>query len=139
MARRVKNADLESREARRKLKARGKPYWQSIGKGLHLGYRKGKSGGAWVVRRYVGDQAYKVETIAASDDIEDANEVEVLDFWQAQAAARNMRPGSAPNVKGYTVADAVRDYLSGNQIEPPNLAPARRGVYSARAWRHRCQ
>jgi integrase len=111
MSRRVKNADLESREARRKLKARGKPYWQSIGRGLHLGYRKGKSGGAWVVRRYVGNQSYKVETIAIADDVEDANKVEVLDFWQAQEAARNMRPSTAPKITGYTVADAVRDYL----------------------------
>jgi hypothetical protein len=60
MARRVKNADLETREARCKLKARGKPYWQSIGKGLHLGYRNGKRGGAWCVRRYIGDQSYAI-------------------------------------------------------------------------------
>jgi len=64
------------------------------------------------VRRYVGDQSYKVETIAIADDVEDTNEVEVLDFWQAQASARNMRPSSAPNIKDYTVADAVRDYLT---------------------------
>jgi integrase len=116
MARRVKNADLETREARRKLKARGKPYWQSIGKGLHVGYRKGKRGGAWCVRHYVGDQTYKVETIAIADDVEDANQVEVLDFWHAQSAARNMRFGTAPKITGYTVADALRDYLE--YLEP---------------------
>ena len=43
---------------RSKLAARGKPYWQSIGKGLHIGYRKSARGGVWVVRRYVGDQVY---------------------------------------------------------------------------------
>jgi phosphopantothenoylcysteine synthetase/decarboxylase len=63
------------------------------------------------VRRYLGDQDYKVETIATADDVEDANGVDVLDFWQAQEAARNMRPGAVPNVKGYIVADAVADYL----------------------------
>lgn len=111
MARRVRDKDIETREARNKLKARGKPYWRGIGKGLHLGYRKGKRGGAWVIRRYIGAGDYKVETIAATDDVEDANSVEILDFWQAQEATRNARPSIAPNVKGYTVAHAVTDYL----------------------------
>jgi integrase len=110
VARRIKDRDLDSRDVRRKLKASGKPYWRSIGRGLHLGYRKGKTGGVWVVRRYIGDQQYKVETIAIADDSEDANGVDILDFWQAQEAARNMRPG-ARKVGAYTVKDAVTDYL----------------------------
>ena len=71
----MKNLDLERREVRSKLAARGKPYWQSIGKGLHIGYRKSARGGVWVVRRYVGDQVYKVERIAIADDVEEANGV----------------------------------------------------------------
>lgn len=106
-----RDKNIETREARTKLKPSGKPYWRIIGKGLHVGYRKGKRGGAWVIRRYLGDQDYKVETIAAADDVEDANGIEILDFWQAQEAARNMRPGTAPNVKGYTVSQAVAEYL----------------------------
>ena len=54
MARRVRDRAIETREARRKLKASGKPYWRAIGKGLHVGYRKGKASGVWVVRRYLG-------------------------------------------------------------------------------------
>jgi len=84
MARRVRDKDIETREARIKLKPRGKPYWRSIGKGLHVGYRKGKRGGVWVIRRYMGAGDYKVGTIAAANDVEDANGVEILDFWQAQ-------------------------------------------------------
>src|SRR5262245_6322586 len=109
MARRVRDKDIESREARTKLKQRGLPYWRSIGKGLHLGYRKGKRGGVWVIRRYQGGQVYKVTTVAQADDIEDANGAEILDFWQAQEVARNERP--ALKVNGYSVADAVADYL----------------------------
>ncbi|HET9935036.1 MAG TPA: hypothetical protein VFQ29_01065 [Methyloceanibacter sp.] len=56
---------------RRKLKASGRPYWRAIGKGLHIGYRKGKTDGVWVVRRYLGGQTYKLETIAEADDILD--------------------------------------------------------------------
>jgi integrase len=112
MARRVRDKDIETREARGKLKQSGKPYWRSIGKGLHVGYRKNQRGGVWVVRRYLDQQkAYEVKTVAAADDVEDANGVGILDFWQAQEAARNMRPGAAANVTGYTVKKAVADYL----------------------------
>jgi len=111
MARRVKNKDLVSREARRGLKARGKPYWQVIGKGLHLGYRKGKTGASWVARRYIGDQQYETVSFAVADDTEDANGVEVLDFWQAQEYARGMRPNARRSPEAYTVKDAIDAYV----------------------------
>jgi hypothetical protein len=50
MARRVRDNTLESRAARAKLKARGKPYYKAIGEGLHLGYRKGQAEGKWQPR-----------------------------------------------------------------------------------------
>jgi hypothetical protein len=40
MARKVKDKALDSREARSKLKVRGKSYWRTIERGLHLGYRR---------------------------------------------------------------------------------------------------
>ena len=45
MARKVRDNALDTREARSKLKPQGKPYWRTIERGLHLGYRrlKGKS------------------------------------------------------------------------------------------------
>lgn len=106
MARRVRNADLESRAARSKLRSRGKPYFKSIGETLHVGYRKGNTQGKWVVRRYVGEQYYVVETIATADDIEDANGDTVLTFWQAQDRARE----SSGYVGPYRVRDAVAAY-----------------------------
>ena len=109
MARRVRDRAIETREARRKLKASGKPYWRAIGKGLHVGYRKGRTSGVWVVRRYLGDQNYSMHTIAEADDVLDADGETVLDFWQAQEVARNLRP--VPKRAAYTVSDAVRDYL----------------------------
>ena len=45
MARRIRESTLDSRDARVKLKVRGKPYWRSIGSGLHVGYRKGQDRG----------------------------------------------------------------------------------------------
>jgi integrase len=113
MARRVRDRAIETRDARRKLPASGKPYWRAIGKGLHVGYRKGKTSGVWVVRRYLGSRNYSMETIAEADDVLDADGVDVFDFWQAQEAARNLR--QRPKRGAYTVKDAVEDYV--NRLE----------------------
>src|SRR5262249_53619211 len=112
MARRIKNNTLDTREARLRLKPRGKPYWTLIGRGLHLGYRKGKTGGSWEGRRYLGHQSYEVETIAQADDRLDANSDDVLNFWQAQERAREMRPRRSATGSAYTVKDAIDDYLA---------------------------
>ena len=97
MARTVRDASLESRAARGRLKARGKPYWRALEEGLHLGYRKSQArggrarGGKWVVRHYIGNQSYIVETIAEADDYSDADGTDILSFTEAQAAARERR------------------------------------------------
>jgi integrase len=115
MARTVRDTKLESRAARGKLKARGKPYYRSLDEGLHLGYRKGKGAGKWVARYYVGAQNYQVETIAGADDLSDANGVDVLSFAQAQTMARKRRDErsrAGAGVAGpFTVDDAMQDYL----------------------------
>jgi integrase len=109
-AKRVRDSKFDSRAARAKLKPSGKPYYTAIGQGLHLGYRKGATVGKWVVRRYVGDQDYKVETIAVADDVEDADGFHVLDFWQAQERARE-RGGRLLYTGPYRVRDAFDGYL----------------------------
>src|SRR3974390_2775002 len=95
MARTIRDAALDTRAARERLKPRGKPYYRAIEQGLHLGYRKAKGrrgkpavAGKWVVRHYIGGQAYNVEVIAAADDFSDADGVAILDFGQAQTKAR---------------------------------------------------
>ena len=97
MARTLKDTSLDTRAARARLKARGKPYYRTIEEGLHLGYRKprGRKGkpavsGKWVLRRYVGDQAYVVETIGVADDYADADGVAIINFSQAQNKARDL-------------------------------------------------
>jgi integrase len=117
MARTVRDAALETRTARSRLKAQGKPYWKAIDPGLHVGYRKGTTGGKWVVRRYVGDGVYSVETIATADDKADADGVAVLDFSQAQQMARQRHTVLARQAKGldtagpYTVRACIDDYI----------------------------
>jgi hypothetical protein len=119
MSRKVRNAAMESRTARQKLAA-GKRHWMNLGTGLHLGYWRGAAPvGKWLMRRYLGEQNYKLETVAAADDIDDADGAVVLSFDQAQAKARAKHGERSRIAAGfpakagapYTVADAVRTYL----------------------------
>ena len=117
MARRVLDRYLDSKDARRRLAPRAKPYFRAIEQGLHLGYRRLANGGAgpWVARHYLGDQRYEEEAIAHADDLSDADGVAILTYWQAVEAARErmrLRVQSAAGMTGpYTVADAVTAYL----------------------------
>lgn len=119
MARTVRDATLESRTARAKLKPTGKPYYRSIDPGLHIGYRKGATGGKWVMRWYVGEGDYKLETLGIADDTADADGIAVLDFKQAQALIRTRHVELVRTAKGlpldarpYTVGACVEEYLA---------------------------
>ena len=97
------------------------------------GYRKNKSGGVWTVRRYI-DGAYVEARIALADDREDANGDSILDFYQAQDSARNMRPSSSKR-GAYVVKDAVRDYLSHLEGRASHYdAKCRLGAYATHAF-----
>lgn len=116
MARKVKDRSLDTRDARSRLVARGKPYWRSIEQGLHLGYRRLKGrAGTWWARHYVGDQTYTTEGIGPADDLSDADGVRILDYWQAQKKARELMVTRAHTAVGrsrpLTVAQAVEEYL----------------------------
>jgi integrase len=110
MPRHVRDAKLSTREARSRLKVQGKPHWRLIEPGLHLGYRRlaGRPG-TWCVRRYVGEQAYTVETIkgVVADDYGEADGKTILNFIQAQKEALKHKPKAGP----LTVQQAVEDYL----------------------------
>jgi integrase len=119
MARTVRDATLESRTARARLKPSGKPYYRSIDPGLHLGYRKGVAGGKWVMRWYTGDGNYRLETIGVADDLAEADGVAVVDFRQAQALIRQRHvelvraSKGLPSLDGpYTVKTCVEEYLN---------------------------
>jgi integrase len=115
MTRRVNDAKLETRSARAKLKARGRPYWKEVSPGVHQGYRRlrGKDG-TFLGRFYVGNQDYEVERIGTADDYSDADGVAILDFWQAQAKVRERMVARARKADGPvpTVGTAVREYVA---------------------------
>lgn len=60
-------------------------HWRGLDPDIHLGYRKGKRGGRWLVRWYTGDQQYQQGTIGTADDlIAEGN----LSFEEASRIAR---------------------------------------------------
>jgi integrase len=117
MARRVLDTLLDTRTARSRLKARGKPYWRQLEPGLALGYRKPLSGpGKWVARHHLGGKNdYETDTFGVADDFSDADGEAVLDFWQAQTRARermvNRAHGAVETQRSTTVAACIEHYV----------------------------
>ena len=132
MARTVQDAKLAKREQRLRLEPRKKPYWLTLNEGEHLGYYRGARVGKWVARyRRAGALGnYQETTIAEADDSADADGTLILDFRQAQDAARKWFGGLERNggrrTSAYTVSDALNDYLAGFQGK--DLANTRRRI-----------
>jgi hypothetical protein len=88
MARTVRDANLETRTARLRLPIRPEPYWRGLETGFALGYRRRGKGGTWLARRRAPSGSYAEHKIGTSDDRQDGDGVAVLDYGQAQRAAR---------------------------------------------------
>ena len=89
MPRSARKTSLETRSARAQLPMRRAPYFVKIAKGLRLGYYRGSAAGTWIGRRYRGGGTYNTVALGRADDLIDADRSKVLDFWQAQGAARD--------------------------------------------------
>jgi len=118
MARTVRDANLETRTARLRLPIRTEPYWRGLEKGFALGYRRRIRGGTWLGRRRQADGGYLEHRIGTTDDLQDADGVAVLDYAQAQNAAREWWRAETRREEGHdtrqgplTVADAMAEYL----------------------------
>lgn len=123
MARGIYAGGLQTRTARRDLKARKAPYWATIGPGRKIGYRRPSSGGAgaWVARhRMEGPGApWREKALGTADDFQDADGVTVLSFLQAQEKARawflvahEEATGEKVHRGPVTVAQAMESYLA---------------------------
>jgi integrase len=134
MTRTVRDASLETRAARQRLRSRGKPYYRFLEEGLHLGYRKPKgrrggrpAAGKWVERFYVGEQSYEVKVIGEADDFSDADGVKILNFSQAQKKSRENRlaRGKTGPVTIASVMDAYFEWLESEGRPANAIADAR--------------
>ena len=118
MARTVRDARLETRNARLKLPTRHDPYWKAIDGGMHIGYRKGRRRASWIGRYRNGNGKYtKAVLSGVPDDNQDSDGVAVLSFSQAQEQCREWFSEQARSESGlgprgpHTVKMAMKDYL----------------------------
>jgi integrase len=141
MARTVKDAKLDSRNARDKhCKPRPRPYYKMLIPGvLHLGYRRRRGGkgaqGRWLVRCYIGQDAegigrYREKDLGLADDFMDADGVAIFDYAQAQKRALEWRPnrhadGQKAPAGPLTVQAAVERYLTALEHRGRPTADAR--------------
>jgi integrase len=118
MARTLRDAKLDTRASRQRLRQRREPFWRSISEGLAVGYRKGSKGGTWIARHYSAEEGRRYQAIGTADDIADADGEHVLSFDQAQGHARNWFAELARRDRGeirtgpYTVKDCLTEYLT---------------------------
>lgn len=89
-------------------------HWRLLDPDTHLGYRKAKRGGRWLVRSYEGNGAYRQQTIGTADDVLSEG---TLTFEAACKAAREAvvrgRRAAAAAAAGpaITVRSAVNSYI----------------------------
>lgn len=90
-------------------------HWRGIDPDVHLGYRKGKRGGSWLVRWYVGSSAYRQRTLGTADDV---LSVGTLDYSAAVKQARETVEAERRKAKAsaegpvLTVGTAIHTYAA---------------------------
>ena len=115
MAGTVRHAKLQNRTSRRRLKRGRMGHWNTLTPGkAHLGYQcwETETAGRWLLRRYIGQGKYNVETLGRADDVDDSNGADVLSFKEADEKARvriNLPNGA--KITGLTVRQAMANYV----------------------------
>lgn len=85
MAKTLSESPVTTATARAKLPAG--MHWRELDRGVHLGYRRGRRGGEWLVR-YRDGAGYKRLDLGTSDDVLTADGKSVFSYGQAIAEAR---------------------------------------------------
>ena len=110
--------NISAKNKRRYLKPSTNPYYQTIRRGLSLGYRKNVTlTGNWCVRRYNGTR-YQTDVLGAADDAAPADGLTVLSYDQACEKAiawfkqRTLEDAGEIESGPYTVEMAAKDWLN---------------------------
>jgi integrase len=112
VARRPRDARIETRDARARLKPKKEPYWRQIHRGLAVGYYKGARGGSWTIRRTVGKKKFH-QRIGLADDYADADGVVVLSYEDTVKRAMRGDDSAPATPRGKrTVGDACEAYIA---------------------------
>src|SRR5215471_18632066 len=102
---------LQTATARLKLDVRSSPYRVKIADGIFLGYRRCDGDGSWTARIFNGKGKERTEWLGTADDTYEANNSDVLSFWQAQDKARE-EAGRSVSKGTLTVTQAINDYAA---------------------------
>lgn len=116
MSRTVRDAKIETRQARLKLAVQREPHWRAITEGLHLGYHKGPRSTGWFARFRKPDKSYLKTRLGGADDALEADGLKFLTYRQAYEAAGSWfkqltSPPTEPPAPPYTVSIAADAYL----------------------------
>ena len=109
-------SSFETASARLRLpiKENKKPFWERLGPGLSLGYRRNDHAGSWSIRAADGAGGEWLKRIGTADDYEAANGKDVLDYEQAVADARRLYRGKDDTEhdpsRPVTLDEALRRY-----------------------------
>jgi integrase len=128
-------SSFETASARLKLpiKENKKPYWERLGPGLSLGYRRNDHAGSWSIRAADGAGGEWLKRIGTADDYEAANGKCVLNYEQAVAEARRLYRGKGDTEhdpsKPLTLDEALTLYEA-------DLAARSARTFNARLVRH---
>ena len=121
MARQIRDVRLQTRDARRQLASRKEPYWKELRRGLHVGYYKGNTAGAWWLREYCDGKRPKRRLGLADDDIE-ADGRAVFSWPQVLVAALGGDRPTVLTLSTCTVGDALADYWRYRTAKSPALS-----------------
>ena len=128
-------SSFETASARLRLpiKENKKPYWERLGPGLSLGYRRNDHAGSWSIRAADGAGGEWLKRIGTADDYETANGKDVLNYEQAVAEARRLYRGKGDTEhdpsKPLTLDEALTLYEA-------DLAARSARTFNARLVRH---
>ena len=113
---------FESASARLKLpiKQNKKPYWERLGPGLSLGYRRSDHAGSWSIRASDGAGGERLKRIGTADDYEAANGKDVLNYEQAVADARRLYRGKNESDHDSSVNRVRNSVRACSELSAPN-------------------
>lgn len=122
MARKQRSVRLQTKEARRLLPVAHAPYWHEVRPLLHIGFRKGRRGGTWLLRENIGGKQYKRRVGIAEDEGIDSDHKTILSFEDVlKIATADDRP-TADLMPRYTVESALTAYWTHRRAKSSKAA-----------------
>ncbi|MER8531687.1 site-specific integrase [Mesorhizobium sp. M1005] len=140
MSKTLREASLTTPNARKDL-SEG-VHWRGVSAEVHLGYRKGKRVGRWLVRWRLPDGRYKQDGLGAADDGLTADGVETLNFEQAKSKAaryvehERQKQQDAGKTPIPTVREIVEAYAAGRKARAMKQEGARPDDAKGRLGQH---